>query len=390
MQAIYLLIQRASVLFIRPAAVMAEGKFVPGGNILIFLLPIAAMALTISSVPIYLQYFRSSPSHSERKNIEKTYVSGLLIVTALSTAVLLVTLVFIWQDITPVMLLTICAVFLIEKFSTELTRFFEFQRKYHSWFAVQLLRSAWLLIPVGLYLIGYDYAISILILALVVTVTFVLAFFICTRLQPSFNVSGWQIIRTNMAFISSAGLVAVHRQVPRLAVATLFPQFAHIFQAIAQLMQGASLLFNVKYQIPYRAIIAKRPLSFERLFLPAFRKLFFIALILGASGIAITIWTPAVLNYQTAIIIGLGVAMTADSLASSLSTTYLGYLQWILTAKQALATYAYMLIVLLICFLAGYGVLIVMSNALVVVPVTTIIVSLLWVMLIRHKHFKIS
>src|SRR5690606_18106061 len=157
-----------------------------------------------------------------------------------------------------------------------------------------------------------------------------------------------------------------------------------------QLMQGASLLFNVKYQIPYRAIIAKRPLSFERLFHPAFRKLFFIALILGASGIAITIWTPAVLNYQTAIIIGLGVAMTADSLASSLSTTYLGYLQWILTAKQALATYAYMLIILLICFLVGYGVLIVMSNALVVVPVTTIIVSLLWIMLIRHKHFKIS
>src|SRR5690606_11009271 len=162
-----------------------------------------------------------------------------------------------------------------------LTRFFEFQRKYHSWFAVQLLRSAWLLIPVGLYLMGYDYAISILILALVVTVTFVLAFFICTKLQPSFNESGWQIIRTNMAFISSAGLVAVLRQVPRLAVATLFPQFDHIFQAIAQLMQGASLLFNVKYQIPYLAIIAKGPLSFERLFHSAFRKLFFIALILG-------------------------------------------------------------------------------------------------------------
>ncbi|HEY9090054.1 hypothetical protein [Parasphingorhabdus sp.] len=388
MQSVYLLIQRASVLLIRPITVLAEGKFVPGGNILIFLLPIAAMALTISSIPVHLQFFRSTATHAERKSIESTYISGLLIISLLAVVLLIAALMIAWKDMSLTMLLSICAVFLIEKFSDELTRYFEFHRQYHHWFGVQLLRSAWLFIPIGLYLAGYNYAASLAILAVLIAIGSVTAFFVSTKLRPSFNMNGWHLIKTNIAFISSAGLVAIHRQVPRIAVASLFPQFAHIFQAIAQLMQGVSLLFNVKYQIPYRAMIARRPLYFERLFHPIFRTFSFIAIILGFSGIAISILAPSVLDYQIAIILGLGVAMTADSLGFSLATIYLGYLPWLLEPKQALMTYGYTAMVLLICFLIGYGILMVANNALIVVPATTIAVSLLWVTLIRHKHFK--
>src|SRR3546814_21175854 len=62
-----LLVQRASVLMLRPAALMAEALLVPGCHVMIFAMPNAALALTASSIPVHTQ---SMMATSTSPNIE--------------------------------------------------------------------------------------------------------------------------------------------------------------------------------------------------------------------------------------------------------------------------------------------------------------------------------
>ncbi|MEM8918567.1 MAG: hypothetical protein AAGE37_06855 [Pseudomonadota bacterium] len=383
-----LLFQRAAVLLIRPAVILAEGRFLPGMNTLIFLVPISAMALTASSLPVHLQFLRLTSASSDRVKVERSYVSGLLAVCVTALSLLSLALFLFWPGISSVLLLSICAVFLIEKFSDELTRYFEFRRLYSRWFVVQLIRSAWLVIPIGLALIGYDYQTAILSLACGIALISITAFFLFTGLKPAMDSGGLALVKSNLAYLSSAGLVAMHRQLPRITVAALFPQFAHIFQAIAQLTQGISLLFNVKYQIPYRSIIARKTASFERVLYPVFRKLLLLVIVLLIFSLSVAVLVPSVLNWQAGLVAVLAVAMIADSLGFSIATTYLGYLPWYLKPRVAFTTFCLALAALFFCFLSGYLILTASDSALIVVPATTIVVSLLWIALIRYRHFR--
>ena len=54
-----LLVLRAAPLFLRPAAIFLEAVLVSGDYVLIFVLPVAMMALTLSSIPLHLDYYKS-------------------------------------------------------------------------------------------------------------------------------------------------------------------------------------------------------------------------------------------------------------------------------------------------------------------------------------------
>src|SRR3546814_2059260 len=83
-----LLVQRASVLMLRPAALMAEALLVPGGNVMIFAMPIAALALTASSIPVHTQYMMATSKSPNIECLERSYVSALLYITLIGSIVL--------------------------------------------------------------------------------------------------------------------------------------------------------------------------------------------------------------------------------------------------------------------------------------------------------------
>ncbi|HEY0596050.1 hypothetical protein, partial [Sphingopyxis sp.] len=313
---ISLLVQRAAVLMLRPAAMAAEALFVPGGNIMIFAIPIAALALTASSVPVHSQYMVATPNTPNLRALERSYVSGLLYISVISVAVLFLSLILIWKGVSLELVAITLSMFVIEKFSDELTRFYEFQKKYSRWFIAQSVRSIWLLVPVACYNLGADYLHSFFIASMSIAVITLVNFFFSTHLRPSLSPTGWQAIRTNAVFLSSSFLLAIHRQAPRIAVAFAFPKVAHFFQIVAQVGQVVSLLFNVKYVIPYRAVMSRRPRLFERMLSAAFLKIIqaVIAMLVLAS-LAIPV-ADLPLGHEI-MMVALTVAMVADALAFS-------------------------------------------------------------------------
>lgn len=374
------------MLFLRPAAIMAEGLFVPGGNVLIFVLPVAAMALTMSSVPVYLEFMRTTEHHPDRPEIERNYISSLLMTTLI--ALLILCLVLLWSRAGVVLLISIVATFIIEKFSDELTRYYEFKRQYNRWLVTQLWRSAWLFIPIGFALAGWNYKILFLSFALLTAVWTVTKFFLAIKLRLAFNLRSWNVIRTNSPFLSSSALLAAHRQVPRIAVAHFFPHYAHAFQAISQIGQGASLIFNVRFQIPYRKVIARRTVQFERLFRPVFLRLAVVTLALMIIGILI----PGLAGYlapRKLLFFGaLGFAMTADALAFSLFSTYLGYLPWFVRPANASATFILDGLLFILTFGMTYLIVQRAGGSLIIVPAATTLLSLASIALIRHRHLS--
>lgn len=381
-----LLMQRGSILFLRPAVVLAEGYLVPGGNVLIYVLPIAALALTASSIPVHSQYMRTLPSSPDYEAIERSYVSGLLQIILVSLLVLTAALLIIWPSMPSLMLASTVALFVIEKFSDELTRFYEFHKEFHRWVVTQSLRSAWPFIPICLGLAGMDYVASFAAVALVVAIVATAKFFTTTRLRPALGRSGWNVICSNLVFLNSAGLLAMHRQVPRIAVAHLFPHVAHLFQAVAQIGQGVSLLFNVRFAVPYRAIISRRTMMFERRMGPVFSRMMWVSI--GTSAAALlAVQTAGTGGGNVVELLAMPVALVADSLAFSLMSAYWGYLPWQIPPRQTLLTYALAGCVLAIVAGVGYLLLVVGRGSVVLVPCLTVIASVTWVRIIKYRHF---
>jgi len=286
-----LLVQRGSVLLLRPAALLAEGFLLSGESLLVFVLPAAAMALTMSSVPVYLKFYRSLSHHDGKSIINRNYTSGLSIIIAIAVLVLSLVLTIFGAD--TAIFIGILATFIIEKFSDELTRYFEFNKAYGRWFVVQSSRSLWLFIPIALALGGAHYETAFWSVSVVAALAMAVQFFLSTGLRPSVAPGGWSLISENAAFLSSSAILAAHRQLPRLAVAGLFPQMAHVFQAMAQASQSVSLVFNVRYQVPYRKLIARRTVVFERMFRGSFGRIAFATVAFSAGGGVIAALAPS-------------------------------------------------------------------------------------------------
>lgn len=383
-----LLAQRAAVLLLRPAALLTEGALAPGANVLIFVLPAAALALTASSVPVHTRYMQTLGTGQGGPEVEREYVSGLTIVTVIAAGILAVAAALARGTAIDPIVIAVVATFLVEKYSDELSRLSEFRKRYNRWFLVQTLRSLWLFVPFVLAGLGAPYAATFATVACLAAVLAAVHYVLHTGLQPSVTASGLRAIRANAVFLASAGILAIHRQLPRLAVATLFPGIAHVYQAASQLGQGISLLFGVRYQVPYRKVIARRPQRFEQHMGPTFTR-FVVAGAVTVILMAIC-WhlTPDGLAgvLQPAMLL---TALGAEALALSVMSAYLGYLPWFVSEKRALGTYAIAALALAACGGAGYGAVILKGGDVILLPLMTVTVSISWVLIIRVRHFRV-
>lgn len=382
-----LLAQRATVLMLRPAALMAEALLVPGGNVMIFAIPIAALALTASSIPVHTQYMMATSKSPNIEFLERSYVSALLYITLIGSIVLFIILHLIFKTSHLYMVQIVISTFLVEKFSDELTRFYEFQKKYMMWLIAQTVRSAWLLFPIVLYISGYDYEMSFYAVSSSFALLSFFCFFFLARLRPSLAMSGWVAIRTNAIFLSHSFLLAIHRQVPRIVVAFSFPGMAHFFQILAQAGQAVSLLFNVRFVVPYRAIMSRHPLMVERRFSRTYMRLIQLAigmLLLAAAGL---LFSGFRFGYEI-LLAALAIAMIADALAFSLMSTYWGYLPWLVSPREAFVTSGFGAAVLAFFAGAGYVLVIEWHGPILVIPCLTVLVSIAWAWMIRRRHFR--
>ena len=134
---------------------------------------------------------------------------------------------------------------LIEKLSDEICRYLEFQKGFF-WFLIQLLRNSWPLIAIILSAFSnfsYLYASlylslgSLLIITFVMLTTFGLKFVVNMNLITK--------VFSSALYLPLNYIPTLFRQTPRLVIASVLPQFAHIYQIFAQVGQLFSLMFDV-------------------------------------------------------------------------------------------------------------------------------------------------
>lgn len=384
-----LLVLRALPLVLRPMVILLEGYLVAGGDILVLTLPIAMMALTISSIPVHIDYYRADQNNPARQSMGEQYISGLLWVTLLSLAVLAPVLFFADLGIGGWMIAATCLLFLIEKQADEVSRMLEFRKAFVKWFLVQTARSGWMVLPIVASLAGLSYERAFVVSATLATVAFAVVFLRVTRLRIVVDRRGLKAIRDNLIYLAGSVLPASYRQMPRILVARLFPEQAHIFLATAQLTQGVGLVFNVRFQMPYRKLIARKTQLFQQLVQPAMLRLLlipaFIAPIWVAGEMLLTVdgWTGIVLG------LALFPLLVADSLMFAILAAHLGYLAWFERRSRVFVTYV-INAVLLLALMMVYN-LPQSADRLSIVTIVTSFIGLgfAWLGMVLARHFKV-
>lgn len=379
-----LLLLRAVPLVLRPVVILLEGYLVVDGDILVQTLPIAMMALTISSIPVHLDYYRADGNDPKLAALGARYVSALIWVTIISLVVLAGVLLL---DMGGLLVVAICLFFLIEKLADEISRMLEFRKAFVKWFLVQALRSGWMLIPIAASLAGLRYELAFVASTALATVAFALLFVRVTGLAPRLDLDGLSAIRGNLVFLAGSFLPATYRQVPRILVARLFPDQAHIFLATAQLTQAVGLLFNVRFQIPYRKVIARKTRRFQKLVQPAMLRLLLIPAIIAPLSLAAGLLLPVDTLTGLPLAVALLPLLLGDAIAFAILAAHLGYLPWFERRRAVLVTYivnGLLLLGLLALFQVPQ-----VGEHLSILSITSsfILLGLAWLAVIQLRHF---
>jgi len=386
---IRLLFIRVLPLLLRPTAVVLEGALVTDSHVLVMLLPVAMMALTISSIPVHLDYFRSHTGQAEHALLGCRYSDALSWLALVSLLVLVGLLLFLPLGFGPILIGATCLTFLIEKLADETSRALEFRKAFVQWFLVQSLRSGWFILPIIASLAGLGYKQGFLAFSGLICLMMFLTFLRVTGLRLRLTKEGLRPIRNNLVFLVGSFLPAAYLQMPRLLVAKLFPEHAHIYLATAQLCQGGSIIFNVQYQIPYRKLIARRPKMFQQRMWPVMRRLLtpvlLLALLYLAGAISGLLVLPEEKNRAILLLMPI---LIADTLMFAVLGAHLGYIQWLANKWSALATYIACIAAagLLAAYLMNSG----LWHALPIlgVPPLTILTGGTWLVIVILRHFR--
>lgn len=385
-----LLFLRASPLMLRPAVIILEGYLLMDGDILVLTLPIGMLALTISSIPVHIEYYRTDKNSFNRQALGEQYVSGLLWITLLSLVILAAALLTTNLGMGGWQIAGTCLFFLVEKQADEISRLFEFQKAFVKWFLVQIARSAWMILPILAALAGLSYELSFVIAAALTVAAFAVLFLKVTGLQIVIDRSGLVIIGKNLIYLFGSFLPASYRQLPRILVARLFPEQAHIFLATAQLTQGVGLLFNVRFQIPYRKLIARKTRLFQRQVQPAMLRLLVIPVVvapiwlLGGMLLSFIDWTGITLG------LALFPLLMADALMFAIIAAHLGYLPWFERRSRVLVTYLINIGLLLALMIMYELPQIDRHLSVVTIASSFILLGMAWLAIIQFRHFRTS
>lgn len=332
----------------------------------------------LSSVPVHLDYYKSKKTDVGFKEKERQYIGGVSWLTTISLSILIIIMIVPYFQFGALFSAIVCFTFFIEKICDESSRALEFRKNFLGWFLVQIFRSSWVFFAILASIIGLNYQISYLMFSILSTLAALLIFVRVIGVVPFFNRIGLVAIKNNIAYLVGAFLPASYRQLPRIAIARIFPEQAHAFMALAQLSQGIGVLFNVRFQIPYRKIISRKTFLFQKLLEPAIgRLLIFPAVVFIAYFFCLGFVDISGLG-TTRQMLFFAPIVSADALLFSIMSAHLGYIQWV--AKTSFATIFYFLCAVfgVVVFALLLGIDYVDKINLAGIPAITLLIGFAW------------
>jgi len=254
------LIFRFFITLSRPLPLLIEWLYTDN-DFLVISYPIVMLILAITSLPVHRALYQGG---FHRKSLLTRYNAKVNIL-CLPVAAILFLIALIVFKYGNILALTLAMFFIIEKLGDELSRNFTYEKNFSLWCLFQIARFQWPIIAFMLSpLIGYE--IALFITTLFVSTYFIASFNSRLRFRLIAFTTGlvYQEIGSVLPYIGGSLASGLIRQGPRLFVVNSFPGFAHFFVICSQLAQIISVGYNVKFEIPYRKIIAKKPYLYSR------------------------------------------------------------------------------------------------------------------------------
>jgi hypothetical protein len=253
-----------------------------------------------------------------------------------------------------------------------------------------LARSLWLIVPIFLNIFGVGYNLAFFCTALLVLFAIQAVFFGIIGFLPRISFKSFSVIRQKWIFILGAILPALYRQGPRLIVASLFPSISHAFVSVAQLVQSTALLLDLKVQIPYRRLSARRPKLFYKIWRSFFRRIEISCIIIGL----IYISAFPFLNFDGLSSLELSLMLlpifVVEILVLSSLRLTLGLVPWFVKPCQLPLTYVSCLSIYLFA-----GLIYFFSNihppgliVALLLPLFNAFIGMIWGHIIELRHFK--
>lgn len=241
---------------IRPLGIALERILLPGSDLQVTLVPLVALIIICSAVPTHLEYYKSQSGQTQNAQA-KIYLQQLFLVIGL--VIILCGAGFMFSGkFMSAFFLCFLVFYLLEKVVDELQRKFEFQKQMYLWFLLQFFRSTWVIAPILLAYFGIDYELAFWALGLMMLSGTLIFFF---REFPVFILPSrvaLQAIMQKSVYLFGNFTMGGYRQGPRLYVAASYPDFAHLYLIVSQIVQTFNIAYNAKLQIPYRKIIAQK------------------------------------------------------------------------------------------------------------------------------------
>jgi hypothetical protein len=331
-------------LTLRPLALLLEAVIHDGIMYLVIVMPAAMIALKASSVPVYMSFITQSQYTTSTKLNEEYSQAIFTIIILVSIVTLLISLLGLYQAH---LVYGILLAFVVEKLCDEVSRIFEYQKKYLNWFWMQILRNGWYILPL---LVSYffDWYYFCFFVGAVLSVLLVgISFIYLVGFYGLFSLSALVLIYKKFLYVFGGAVGGLFQQGPRLIVAELFSDWAHVYSICAQISQSFAIVFNVKFQIPYRAVIAKKTRLFYSRIRPFTDKIMNIGV--GVSGSVLVIYLGLSDIYSEgfdswALISLLAVLLPIEAVVFSVITSQFGYVLWILNPKRAFMLYIFSLL----------------------------------------------
>jgi hypothetical protein len=331
----------------RPAALLLEGLLLRDQPLLVYIVPVAALAVTVSSLPTYASYYKILLTKNDPSKLAAEYAVSVLIMLIVS--VVCGSLFLLLSSTLPLAVFA-CA-FIVDKLCDEVCRLHEFCGQHKRWLFFQFARSGFPLIPI--ILCGYwglsGYIEIYLLVAFMAAILFAIEFLKQVAFPRGF-LAGINLIVDSIHYMPSVFIVGATRQGPKIILAALLPTISYFYQVVSQLMVPLTVFLNSRYQIPFRKIISAKVFLFEKVL----RKLMSSILV----GVLVTSFFSSIFfihlqqgyeKYYLFIIIFVGII--SETIGNFSLSAYLGYLRWLPNNTYVILKLSVVLAFCLLCML---------------------------------------
>lgn len=289
----------------------------------------AMLLLAVSSVPVHRELYLKNAWTGSAYRI---YIAALLIIVGAAAIGMGLIALLLETPLSPL----IVSIFVVEKLLDELARAKSYQKKLVAWECITFARAAIPLLIVSYSLLAvYDYVGSMTAAYTGLAGLLITVLIRELKIPSKENMSNGVKLLYNSFLYGAGGLMTGFiRQGPKNMMLFYSPGSLQIYLMASQICSVFNILYNVKFQVPFRALMSKRPRRYAYAMKSINRTL--VKASIGLAGVSGLLLFSC--EGSNALVIALIIAAFAEAIAVTVFTNIASMPLWAFSRKKYLIT----------------------------------------------------